>query len=239
MTAYLSVQEIDVYYDKVCALANVSLHLNQGEIVALIGANGAGKTTTLRAVTGLAPIAAGQIRFDGRKIDGLRPDQIAALGIAMVPEGRHVYRFMTVKDNLLMGAFLRRDKAGVRHDLERAFARFPRLKERIRQPAGTLSGGEQQMVAIGRALMARPKLLLMDEPSLGLAPQLIREIARSIRTINREDGVSVVLVEQNSRMALKVSQRAYALATGGIALEGPSADLIENEDVRKLYLGAA
>ena len=239
MTAYLSVQEIDVYYDKVCALANVSLHLTPGEIVALIGANGAGKTTTLRAVTGLAPIAAGQIRFDGRKIDGLRPDQIAALGIAMVPEGRHVYRFMTVKDNLLMGAFLRRDKAGVRHDLERAFARFPRLKERIRQPAGTLSGGEQQMVAIGRALMARPKLLLMDEPSLGLAPQLIREIARSIRTINREDGVSVVLVEQNSRMALKVSQRAYALATGGIALEGPSADLIENEDFRKLYLGAA
>jgi branched-chain amino acid transport system ATP-binding protein len=239
VTAYLSVQEIDVYYDKVCALANVSLHLNQGEIVALIGANGAGKTTTLRAVTGLAPIAAGQIRFDGRRIDGLRPDQIAALGIAMVPEGRHVYRFMTVKDNLLMGAFLRRDKAGVRHDLERAFARFPRLKERIRQPAGTLSGGEQQMVAIGRALMARPKLLLMDEPSLGLAPQLIREIARSIRTINREDGVSVVLVEQNSRMALKVSQRAYALATGGIALEGPSADLIENEDVRKLYLGTA
>ena len=239
MSAYLSIQDIDVYYDKVCALADVSLHLNQGEIVALIGANGAGKTTTLRAVTGLTRIAAGEIWFDGRKIDGLRPDQIAALGIAMVPEGRHVYRFMTVKDNLLMGAFLRRDKAGVRHDLERAFARFPRLKERIRQPAGTLSGGEQQMVAIGRALMARPKLLLMDEPSLGLAPQLIREIARSIRTINREDGVSVVLVEQNSRMALKVSQRAYALAAGGIALEGPSADLIENEDVRKLYLGAA
>jgi branched-chain amino acid transport system ATP-binding protein len=239
MSAYLSIQDIDVYYDKVRALADVSLHLNQGEIVALIGANGAGKSTTLRAVTGLTRIAAGEIRFDGRRIDGLRPDQIAALGIAMVPEGRHVYRFMTVKDNLLMGAFLRRDKAGVRHDLERAFARFPRLKERIRQPAGTLSGGEQQMVAIGRALMARPKLLLMDEPSLGLAPQLIREIARSIRTINREDGVSVVLVEQNSRMALKVSQRAYALATGGIALEGPSADLIENQEVRKLYLGAA
>jgi branched-chain amino acid transport system ATP-binding protein len=239
VSAYLSVQDIDVYYDKVRALADVSLHLNQGEIVALIGANGAGKTTTLRAVTGLTRIAAGEIRFDGRRIDGLRPDQIAALGIAMVPEGRHVYRFMTVKDNLLMGAFLRRDNAGVRQDLERAFARFPRLKERIRQPAGTLSGGEQQMVAIGRALMARPKLLLMDEPSLGLAPQLIREIARSIRTINREDGVSVVLVEQNSRMALKVSQRAYALATGGIALEGSSADLIENEDIRKLYLGAA
>jgi branched-chain amino acid transport system ATP-binding protein len=239
VSAYLGVQGIDVYYDKVRALADVSLHLNQGEIVALIGANGAGKSTTLRAVTGLTRIAAGEIRFDGRRIDGLRPDQIAALGIAMVPEGRHVYRFMTVKDNLLMGAFLRRDKAGVRHDLERAFARFPRLKERIRQPAGTLSGGEQQMVAIGRALMARPKLLLMDEPSLGLAPQLIREIARSIRTINREDGVSVVLVEQNSRMALKVSQRAYALATGGIALEGPSADLIENQEVRKLYLGAA
>jgi branched-chain amino acid transport system ATP-binding protein len=239
VSTYLSVQGIDVYYDKVRALADVSLHLNQREIVALIGANGAGKTTTLRAMTGLTRIAAGEIRFDGRRIDGLRPDQIAALGIAMVPEGRHVYRFMTVKDNLLMGAFLRRDKAGVRHDLERAFARFPRLKERIGQPAGTLSGGEQQMVAIGRALMARPKLLLMDEPSLGLAPQLIREIARSIRTINREDGVSVVLVEQNSRMALKVSQRAYALATGGIALEGPSADLIENQEVRNLYLGAA
>jgi branched-chain amino acid transport system ATP-binding protein len=239
VSAYLSVQHIDVYYDKVCALADVSLHLDQGEIVALIGANGAGKTTTLRAVTGLTRTAAGEIRFDDRRIDGLRPDQIAALGIAMVPEGRHVYRFMTVKDNLLMGAFLRRDKASIKHDLERAFARFPRLKERIRQPAGTLSGGEQQMVAIGRALMARPKLLLMDEPSLGLAPQLIREIARSIRTINREDGVSVVLVEQNSRMALKVSQRAYALATGGIALEGPSADLIGNEDVRKVYLGAA
>ena len=237
--AYFSVQGIDVYYDKVRALSNVSLHLNRGEVIALIGANGAGKTTTLRAMTGLTRIARGEIRFDGKRIDGLRPDEIVALGVSMVPEGRHVYRFMTVRDNLLMGAFLRNDKQGIKDDLERIFARFPRLKERIRQQAGTLSGGEQQMVAIGRALMARPRLLLMDEPSLGLAPQLIREIARSIRSINRDDGVSVVLVEQNSRMALKVSQRAYALATGQVALEGPSADLIENEDVRRLYLGAA
>jgi branched-chain amino acid transport system ATP-binding protein len=238
MSSYLEARNIDVHYDKVQALSNVSLRLDRGEVVALIGANGAGKTTTLRAVTGLARISGGEIWYDGQRIDGLPPDRIVALGISMVPEGRHVYPFMNVKDNLLMGAFLRRDGKGIESDMERMFVRFPRLKERIRQQASTLSGGEQQMVAIARALMARPKLLLMDEPSLGLAPQLIREIARAILTINREDGVSVILVEQNSRMALKVSRRAYALETGRVALEGDSAALAEDEQVKKLYLGA-
>ncbi|MFC3073394.1 ABC transporter ATP-binding protein [Shinella pollutisoli] len=237
MSALLSIEAIDVRYDKVRALNGVSIRLDKGEVVALIGANGAGKSTTLRAICGLARPVAGQISFDGAPISGLRADQIVARGISMVPEGRHIYPFMTVKDNLLMGAFLRRDKAGIASDLERLFVRFPRLKERMGQQAGTLSGGEQQMVAIGRALMARPRLLLLDEPSLGLAPQMIREIARVIKSVNQEDGVSILLVEQNSRMALKVSNRAYALATGRIALEGSSADLLTNEEIRKLYLG--
>jgi len=206
-------------------------------VIAIIGANGAGKTTTLRAVTGLAPVASGEIWFDGHRIDRLRPDRIVGLGISMVPEGRHVFPFMSVGDNLLMGAFARRDRRAIEQDVERVFARFPRLKERRRQQAGTLSGGEQQMLAIGRALMARPKLLLMDEPSLGLAPNLVREIARAILAINREEKVAVVLVEQNSRMALKVSTRAYVLETGQVALEGRSADLLNNEQVRRLYLG--
>jgi len=238
MSAYFSVQGIDVHYDKVSALSEVSMTLAQGEIVAVIGANGAGKTTTLRAITGLVRPSAGEIHFDGRRIDGLRADQVAALGIAMVPEGRHVYPFMHVRDNLLMGAFLRRDTPGIRADLERIYDRFPRLRERRRQQASTLSGGEQQMVALGRALMARPKLLLLDEPSLGLAPQVVREIARAILTINREDRVSIVLVEQNSRMALKLSTRAYVLETGRIALEGRSGELMEDDTVKKLYLGA-
>ena len=238
MSDYFSVQGIDVHYDKVSALSEVSMTLAQGEIVAVIGANGAGKTTTLRAITGLVRPSAGEIHFDGRRIDGLRADQVAALGIAMVPEGRHVYPFMHVRDNLLMGAFLRRDTPGIRADLERIYDRFPRLRERRRQQASTLSGGEQQMVALGRALMARPKLLLLDEPSLGLAPQVVREIARAILTINREDRVSIVLVEQNSRMALKLSTRAYVLETGRIALEGRSGELMEDDTVKKLYLGA-
>jgi branched-chain amino acid transport system ATP-binding protein len=238
MSDYFSVQGIDVHYDKVNALSDVSMTLEQGDIVAVIGANGAGKTTTLRATTGLVPPSAGAIRFDGRRIDGMRPDQVAALGIAMVPEGRHVYPFMHVRDNLLMGAFLRRDGPGIRADLERIYERFPRLRERRWQQASTLSGGEQQMVALGRALMARPKLLLLDEPSLGLAPQVVREIARAILTINRDDRVSIVLVEQNSRMALKLSKRAYVLEAGRIALEGRSTDLMADDTVKKLYLGA-
>jgi branched-chain amino acid transport system ATP-binding protein len=238
MSDYLSAHHVDVHYDKVNALADLSMSLSKGDIVAVIGANGAGKTTTLRAITGLVRPSAGEIHFDGQRIDGLRPDQVAALGIAMVPEGRHVYPFMHVRDNLLMGAFLRRDRRAVRDDLERIYERFPRLRERRRQQASTLSGGEQQMVALGRALMARPKLLLLDEPSLGLAPQVVREIARAILTINREDGVSIVLVEQNSRMALKLSRRAYVLETGRVALEGRSSDLMEDDSVKRLYLGA-
>ena len=238
MSSYFEARNLDVYYDKVKALSDVSMVLGEGDIVAIIGTNGAGKTTTLRAFTGLTRIATGEIWYQGKRIDQLNPDQIVGLGISMVPEGRHVYPLMNVRDNLLMGAFLRRDKAEVKRDRERMCERFPFLKERMRQQASTLSGGEQQMVAISRALMARPKLLLMDEPSLGLAPLVVREIARSILAINREDKVSVILVEQNSRMALKLSSRAYVLETGRVALEGASEELVNNEDVRRLYLGA-
>ncbi len=224
MSSYFEARNLDVYYDKVKALSDVSMVLGEGDIV--------------RAFTGLTRIATGEIWYQGKRIDQLNPDQIVGLGISMVPEGRHVYPLMNVRDNLLMGAFLRRDKAEVKRDLERMCERFPFLKERMRQQASTLSGGEQQMVAISRALMARPKLLLMDEPSLGLAPLVVREIARSILAINREDKVSVILVEQNSRMALKLSSRAYVLETGRVALEGASEELVNNEDVRRLYLGA-
>ena len=234
MSNYFEARNLDVYYDKVKALSDVSMVLGEGDIVALIGTNGAGKTTTLRAFTGLTRIATGEIWYQGKRFDQLNPDQIVGLGISMVPEGRHVYPLMNVRDNLLMGAFLRRDKAEVKRDLERMCERFPFLKERMRQQASTLSGGVQQMVAISRALMARPKLLLMDEPSLGLAPLVVREIARSILAINREDKVSVILVEQNSRMALKLSSRAYVLETGRVALEGSS----ESSSTTKRYAGS-
>ena len=237
MSRYFETREINVFYDMVQALTEVSVGMDEGEIVSVVGANGAGKTTMLRAVTNLTPISEGEIWFDGERIDGLAPDQVAARGIALVPEGRHVYPLMNVRDNLLMGAFLRRDKAGIRSDMEAIFERFPRLEERYRQQASTLSGGEQQMVAIGRALMSRPRLLLMDEPSLGLAPMMVREIARSIRSINRDGSVSIVLVEQNSRMALRLSRHAYVMEIGRVALEGPSADLMEDEMVRRVYLG--
>ena len=235
---YLELKHVWVAYDRVMALRDVSLALERGEIVALIGANGAGKTTMLRAITGLIKPVRGEICFDGYRLDTRRPEQIVALGVSMVPEGRHVYPYMNVKDNLFMGAYLRRDAPGIRADLERVFTRFPRLRERMRQLAGSLSGGEQQMLAIGRALMARPRLLLLDEPSLGLAPMLVREIAGAIATINREDRVSVILVEQNSRLALRIASRGYVLETGSIALEGRSVDLLGDDHVRKLYLGA-
>jgi branched-chain amino acid transport system ATP-binding protein len=235
---YLELQHVRVSYDKVMALKGVSLGVEQGEIVALIGANGAGKTTMLRAITGLVKPTEGEIWFDGHRLDTQRPERIVALGVSMVPEGRHVYPYMHVKDNLLMGAYRRRDRQGIRDDLERMFARFPRLRERLHQLAGSLSGGEQQMLAISRALMARPRLLLLDEPSLGLAPMVVREIANAIATINREDQVSVVLVEQNSRMALRISSRGYVLETGRIPLDGRSTDLLDNDHVRRLYLGA-
>jgi branched-chain amino acid transport system ATP-binding protein len=206
---YFAVRNLSVRYDKVQALERVTLELAKGEIIALIGANGAGKTTTLRAITGLTRPAAGEILFEDERLDRLSPSEICARGLAMVPEGRHVYPFMSVRDNLLMGAYRRKDKAGIRADLDKVFIRFPRLKERLRQQGGTLSGGEQEMLVVARALMARPKLLLLDEPSLGLAPMVVREIARLITAVNREDGVSVILVEQNSRMALRIAAHAY------------------------------
>ncbi len=225
-----------VRYGKVSALRGISIGVPEGGIVTIIGGNGAGKTTTLRAISGLAPLASGEIRFEGERIDGLPADRIVARGIAHVPEGRRVFPDLTVEENLRTGAFLRRDAAGVARDLEKVFARFPRLRERRRQSARTMSGGEQQMLAIGRALMAAPKLLLMDEPSMGLAPVIVEDIARIIAEIAAE-GVPVVLVEQNAELALELADYAYVLETGGMALEGPAKDLHDNEHVRAAYLG--
>jgi branched-chain amino acid transport system ATP-binding protein len=237
MTRILSFVDVELYYDHVYALKGVSLEVFEGETVALIGANGAGKSSILRAITGLRRISTGEIVYDGKRIDGARPDEIVKMGIVMVPEGRRVFPYMSVKDNLLMGAFTRSDKAEIAGSLEMVLGRFPRLKERYSQQAGTMSGGEQQMLVIGRALMAKPRLLLLDEPSLGVAPKLVQDIARSIVAINRDEKVSVLLVEQNSRMALRISQRAYALTTGAVALSGRSAELLSDERVKKLYLG--
>jgi branched-chain amino acid transport system ATP-binding protein len=235
--ALLSVHNAELYYDHVYALKGVSIEVNEGETVALIGANGAGKSSMLRAITGLRKLQSGEIFYDGKRLDGTTADAIVKLGIAMVPEGRRVFPLMSVRDNLMMGAFSRSDKAGIKDTLERVLVRFPRLKERFGQQASTLSGGEQQMMVIGRALMAKPRLLLLDEPSLGVAPKLVQDIARSIIAINREEKVSVLLVEQNSRMALRISQRAYALTTGSVALSGNSAELLNDERVKALYLG--
>jgi branched-chain amino acid transport system ATP-binding protein len=238
MSQLLRFTDVELYYDHVYALKGVSIELNEGETVALIGANGAGKSSILRAITGLQKIRQGEIFFNGKRIDrGHGPDAIVKMGIVMVPEGRRVFPYMSVKDNLLMGAFTRTDKAGISVTLEMVLGRFPRLKERYAQSAGTLSGGEQQMLVIARALMAKPRLLLLDEPSLGMAPKLVQDIARSIVAINRDEKVSVLLVEQNSRMALRISHRAYALATGSVALSGESAALLEDERVKSLYLG--
>ena len=236
-TQILNFEDVKLYYDHVYALKGVSLHINEGETVALIGANGAGKSSILRVITGLNSLTEGQIYYQGQRLDGASPDEIVKKGVVMVPEGRRVFPFLSVKDNLMMGAFSRTDKAGIKQTLEKVLVRFPRLKERYYQSAGTLSGGEQQMLVIGRALMAKPKLLLLDEPSLGIAPKLVQDIARSIVEINRDEKVSVLLVEQNSRMALSISHRAYAMATGSIALSGLSAELLKDDRVKKLYLG--
>lgn len=237
MAQILKLENIELYYDHVYALKGVSLNINEGETVALIGANGAGKSSILRAITGLNIIRKGNITYQGKRLDGTSPDEIVKNGIAMVPEGRRVFPFMSIKDNLMMGAFTRIDKVDIAKTLEMVLGRFPRLKERYSQAAGTLSGGEQQMLVIGRALMAKPRLLLLDEPSLGIAPKLVQDIARSIVEINRDEKVSVLLVEQNSRMALRISHRAYALATGSIVLDGASKDLLEDDRVKELYLG--
>ncbi|AUH32072.1 ABC transporter ATP-binding protein [Paracoccus tegillarcae] len=237
MTAMLDFKDVELYYDHVYALKGVSLHVNQGETVALIGANGAGKSSILRAITGLAKPAKGAVSFEGQRVDGTDPSAIVRRGIAMVPEGRRVFPYMSVKDNLMMGAFTRKDKAGIQTSLDSILTRFPRLRERYGQSAGTLSGGEQQMMVIGRALMAKPKLLLLDEPSLGIAPKLVQDIARSIVAINRDEGVSVLLVEQNSRMALSISHRAYAMATGKVVIEGVSKELLHDDRIKAAYLG--
>ncbi|MBB5752247.1 ABC transporter ATP-binding protein [Prosthecomicrobium pneumaticum] len=234
---YFEARGLTVDYDRVTAIKDISIGFDEGQIVALIGANGAGKTTTLRAITALSRLKAGEIWFEGEQIDRHAPAALVERGIAMVPEGRRVFPHMSIRDNLLMGAYTRKDKAGVARDLERILARFPRLEERFRQSAGTLSGGEQEMLVVGRALMAKPRLLLLDEPSLGLAPMVVRDIANLIVEINRDEGVSVILVEQNSRMALRISQYAYVLETGRIGLEGASADLLHNDHVKALYLG--
>ncbi len=237
MTQILDFRNVDLFYDHVHALRNVSLSVSEGETVALIGANGAGKSSILRAITGLRKISKGEIFYSGQRIDGRNPAELVKSGIAMVPEGRRVFPYMSVKDNLLMGAFTRIDKTDIARTLDMVLTRFPRLNERFSQAAGTMSGGEQQMMVIGRALMAKPRLLLLDEPSLGIAPKLVQDIARSIVAINRDEKVSVLLVEQNSRMALRISQRAYALTTGTVALSGNSAELLADDRVKALYLG--
>ena len=237
MTAMLTFDNVELYYDQIYALKGVSITLHEGETVALIGANGAGKSSILRAITGLAPLHSGQIHFMGERLDGTPTAEIVKKGISMVPEGRRVFPFMSVKDNLLMGAFTRDDKAGIARSLDSVLERFPRLRERFSQQASTLSGGEQQMMVIGRALMAKPRMLLLDEPSLGIAPKLVQDIARAIVAISRDEKVSVLLVEQNSRMALSISQRAYALSTGTVVVQGESRALMTDERIKAAYLG--
>ena len=237
MTDMLNFKDVELYYDHVYALKGVSIEVKEGETVALIGANGAGKSSILRAITGLNRIKSGSIDFLGERLDGCAASDIVNKGIAMVPEGRRVFPYMSIKDNLMMGAFTRSDKIAITQTLDGILERFPRLKERYKQAAGTLSGGEQQMLVIGRALMAKPRLLLLDEPSLGIAPKLVQDIARSIVAINRDEGVSVLLVEQNSSMALSISNRAYAMSTGKVFLSGNSKELLHDDRIKAAYLG--
>lgn len=234
---YFDARGLTINYDRVSAVRDVSLNFEVGQVVSLIGANGAGKTTTLRGITGLSRLSAGEIWFDGERIDQLEPSEIVKRGIAMVPEGRRVFPYMSIRDNLMMGTHVRQGRIAIKRDLDRVLNRFPRLRERLHQQAGTLSGGEQEMLVVGRAIMMKPRLLLLDEPSLGLAPLVVRDIAHLILEINREENVSIILVEQNSRMALRVSQYGYVMETGGIGLEGPSAELLDDPHVKALYLG--
>lgn len=232
----LSIENLHVYYGGIHALKGISLDVTQGKIVTLIGANGAGKSTTLRTIAGMVKPREGRIIFDGRDVSGLPSFSIVAMGIAMVPEGRMVFPDLTVMENLLVGAHIRRDHAGVQRDLDWICDLFPILRERESQSAGTLSGGEQQMLAVGRALMSRPRLLLMDEPSLGLAPFLVQEVFRTIGRLHSE-GTTILLVEQNARAALRIADYGYIMETGEIVLEGAGRELYHNDDVRKAYLG--
>ena len=234
--AFLNVEDIHTYYGNIQALKGITIEVNEGECVTLIGANGAGKSTTLRSISGLTPPRTGSIRFDGREIGQLPPQEIVGLGICQSPEGRKCFQRMTVRENLELGAYLRRDHAGIREDLDRVYDLFPRLKEREIQKAGTMSGGEQQMLAIGRALMGKPKLLLLDEPSMGIAPILVERIYETIAEINQQ-GTTILLVEQNANFALDVSKRAYVLETGTVTISDDSDNLRTNPDVQKAYLG--
>ena len=236
MGVMLDINDINVYYGAIHAIKGISLTVNEGEIVTLIGANGAGKSTTLRTISGLLKPKTGSIKFLGNEIGGMAANKIVREGISQVPEGRRIFAEMSVLENLELGAFLRSDSDGIAADMEMVFKRFPRLQERREQPAGTLSGGEQQMLAMGRALMSRPKLLLLDEPSMGLAPLLIREIFSIIEDINAA-GTTVLLVEQNANMALSIANRAYVLETGRITLSGDAKELAASEEIRKAYLG--
>ncbi|MEK7360820.1 MAG: ABC transporter ATP-binding protein [Pseudomonadota bacterium] len=234
----LELTHLEVAYGGIKAVKGIDLCVSKGELVCLIGANGAGKTTTLKAIAGLLPVAADAIRYDGAPIGGMRAFELVRRGLALVPEGRGVFGQLTVAENLAMGAYVRSDAAAVKQDLARAFSLFPRLAERRGQSAGTLSGGEQQMLAIGRALMSRPKLLLLDEPSMGLAPLMVQKIFETIRAVAQE-GVTILLVEQNAKLALEASNRGYVMETGLITLSGPAHELLVDPKVRAAYLGEA
>jgi branched-chain amino acid transport system ATP-binding protein len=236
MGALLEIDDIQVFYDKIQALKGVSLEVNQGQIVTLVGGNGAGKSTTLKTVSGLLRPRHGEIRLAGERLNEQPAHRIAALGVVQVPEGRRVFGRLTVRENLEMGSFARRDRAGIAEDKDRMAALFPRLKERWHQLAGTLSGGEQQMVATARALMARPLVLLMDEPSMGLAPMVVEQVFETIATINAQ-GVTILLVEQNALLALSIADKGYVLESGRIILSGKGADLLDDERVQRAYLG--
>ena len=233
----LKLKNINTFYGNIQALHDVSLEVKQGEIITLIGANGAGKTTTLMSICGIVPPRSGEIIFEGKPIHQMKTDEIVKLGIVQVPEGRLIFPYMTVMENLDMGAYLRKDKEGIKKDMEYIFELFPILAQRRNQQGGTLSGGEQQMLAISRALMARPRLLLLDEPSLGLAPLVIRQIFEIIKKINRENNTTIFLVEQNAHQALKIAHRGYVMENGRITLVDSASNLLNNEDVKKAYLG--
>ena len=235
--AILEIKDLQVKYGVIPALKGLSFHVDEGEVVALIGANGAGKTTTLHAISSIVPKAGGTITFDGKDITAEKAHKIVGLGISQVQEGRGVFAELTVLENLKIGAYLRKDKDGIEKDLKDVYELFPRLEERKEQPAGTLSGGEQQMLAIGRALMAQPKMLLLDEPSMGLAPVVVEDIFRTIKKLNRERHMTILLVEQNAQMALYAAHRAYVMETGEIVMSGTAKELKSNDDIRKSYLG--
>ncbi len=234
--AMLEIKDLQVYYGMIQALKGISFEVNEGEVIALIGANGAGKTTTLHTLTGILPAKTGSIKFNGTELTKTPAHKIVKMGIAHVPEGRRIFQQLTVLDNLKLGAFTRKDKEGIAADMKKIYERFPRLEERKTQIAGTLSGGEQQMLAMGRALMSKPKIIVMDEPSMGLSPIFVSEIFDIIEAI-RKDGMTVLLVEQNAKKALAIADRAYVLETGRITLSGKASDLINDEKVKKAYLG--